>query len=310
MTSAPPPAPPAVDPPPWAPPPSSPAPVRPPLRRSRTDKVIGGVNGGLAEYTGIDPLLWRVGFVALALAGGSGVLVYLLLWLLMPSGPEGAAGAPGRSVPAVGVPAGPRSPVPGVTLAVLLILMGALALITRFTGWDVSPVGFVATALTVVGAGLVATAFAGGRGARGGLITLGLLLTLALVIVSSAPSTGGGVGDRTYAPRTVADVRDVYQGGVGDLTLDLSDVPLADLDETISVQVDHGVGDLDVILPRSADVEITVEQGLGEVDVLDNGSARNDFFAGTGSQTWTDDGEAEFDLMIHNGVGDVEVSRG
>src|SRR5215212_5982043 len=60
--------------------------VRPPLRRSCTDKMLGGVCGGLAEHTGIDSLVWRVGFVALALAGGAGFLVYLLLWVLMPPG--------------------------------------------------------------------------------------------------------------------------------------------------------------------------------------------------------------------------------
>jgi phage shock protein C len=49
--------------------------------------MVGGVCGGLAEYTGIDPVLWRVGFVGLTVAGGAGVLVYLLLWVLMPSGP-------------------------------------------------------------------------------------------------------------------------------------------------------------------------------------------------------------------------------
>jgi phage shock protein PspC (stress-responsive transcriptional regulator) len=49
--------------------------------------MIGGVAGGLAEYTGIDPVLWRVGFVGLTVAGGAGVLVYLLLWVLMPPGP-------------------------------------------------------------------------------------------------------------------------------------------------------------------------------------------------------------------------------
>src|SRR3954465_12595335 len=88
MTSATPPTTP-VDP-AWEPPPPPPPgpPVRAQLRRSSTDKMIGGVCGGLAEYSGIDPLLWRVGFVALALAGGSGVLVYLLLWLLMPSSPR------------------------------------------------------------------------------------------------------------------------------------------------------------------------------------------------------------------------------
>jgi phage shock protein C len=69
-------------------PPSTP-PARPQLHRSSTEKMAGGVCGGLAEYSGIDPLLWRVGFVALALAGGSGILVYLLLWVLMPLGPVG-----------------------------------------------------------------------------------------------------------------------------------------------------------------------------------------------------------------------------
>jgi phage shock protein PspC (stress-responsive transcriptional regulator) len=49
--------------------------------------MLGGVSGGLAEYTGIDTVLWRVGFVCLALAGGTGFLVYGLLWVLLPSGP-------------------------------------------------------------------------------------------------------------------------------------------------------------------------------------------------------------------------------
>ena len=54
MTSAPPPAPPVDPPPAWEPPPPPAGPpVRPQLRRSRTDKILGGVNGGLAEYTGI-----------------------------------------------------------------------------------------------------------------------------------------------------------------------------------------------------------------------------------------------------------------
>jgi phage shock protein PspC (stress-responsive transcriptional regulator) len=50
--------------------------------------MVGGVCGGLAEYSGIDPLLWRVGFVGLTIAGGAGVLVYLLLWVLMPPAPS------------------------------------------------------------------------------------------------------------------------------------------------------------------------------------------------------------------------------
>ena len=63
----------------------------PQLRRSSTDRMVGGVSGGLAEYTGIDATLWRVAFVALTLLGGSGVLFYAVLWLLMPAPSTGPA---------------------------------------------------------------------------------------------------------------------------------------------------------------------------------------------------------------------------
>ena len=75
---------PPLNPPSWqqappAPPvPAAAGPQRPPLRRSATDKVLGGVCGGLAEYSGVEPLLWRVGFIALALFG-PGIVVYPLL---------------------------------------------------------------------------------------------------------------------------------------------------------------------------------------------------------------------------------------
>ena len=48
--------------------------------------MLAGVCGGLAEHTGIDSLVWRVGFVGLTLAGGAGFLVYALLGVLMPPG--------------------------------------------------------------------------------------------------------------------------------------------------------------------------------------------------------------------------------
>ena len=54
------------------------------ITRSRRDRMIGGVAGGLAERFDIDPLIVRAAFVVLAVAGGSGVLVYLLGWLLLP----------------------------------------------------------------------------------------------------------------------------------------------------------------------------------------------------------------------------------
>jgi phage shock protein C len=60
--------------------------VRAPLRRSRDDRMIAGVVGGLARYFGIDPTLARVGYVVISIISAAfpGLLVYLLLWALVP----------------------------------------------------------------------------------------------------------------------------------------------------------------------------------------------------------------------------------
>lgn len=66
-------------------PPAGPPPAaRPPLRRSRTDRKVAGVAGGLGVYLGIDPVIVRILFVVLAIFGGSGLLLYLVAWLLIP----------------------------------------------------------------------------------------------------------------------------------------------------------------------------------------------------------------------------------
>jgi phage shock protein C len=57
------------------------------LYRSQTDRMLAGVCGGLARYFNIDPTVVRLVFVVLALAGGPGVLLYLLLWIITPIEP-------------------------------------------------------------------------------------------------------------------------------------------------------------------------------------------------------------------------------
>ena len=54
------------------------------LQRSRTEKMIAGVCGGIAEYLGVDPTLIRVLWVLITLMAGVGVLLYLILWVIMP----------------------------------------------------------------------------------------------------------------------------------------------------------------------------------------------------------------------------------
>ncbi|WP_369257673.1 PspC domain-containing protein [Geodermatophilus amargosae] len=286
--------------PPPAPSLEPPPPVRPTLRRSRSDKMVGGVAGGLAEYSGVDPLLWRVGFVALTLAGGTGVLVYVLLLLLMPRAPRHTAvgGAPAA-------PPGPRSPVAGLTVAGLLIAVGLMVLVTRYTDLEPGPRGFLATALLVVGLGLVATALTRGRAPRGGLIALGSVLSLALLFTSSIPAgtEDGGFGDRTHRPATAADVRDAYRLGAGDMEVDLSRIDVDDVDEPIEVLFEMGAGDLDVVVPADADVRIEVEHGIGETEVFGDSSGEGYHRAPGG------DDDPEFVLSFDHGFGDLEVSR-
>lgn len=62
------------------------------LTRSETDRVVAGVAGGLAAHLSLDPTLVRLAFVLLAVFGGSGLLIYLVMWAVVPK--ESALGQP------------------------------------------------------------------------------------------------------------------------------------------------------------------------------------------------------------------------
>ncbi|VVB79643.1 PspC domain protein [uncultured archaeon] len=54
------------------------------LYRSKTDRVIAGVCGGIGEYLGIDPVIVRLVWVLLTLCAGAGILAYILAWVIIP----------------------------------------------------------------------------------------------------------------------------------------------------------------------------------------------------------------------------------
>jgi phage shock protein C len=60
--------------------------LRAPLRRSRDDRMIAGVVGGLARYFNIDPTLARAGYVVISLLSAAfpGLLAYVILWAVVP----------------------------------------------------------------------------------------------------------------------------------------------------------------------------------------------------------------------------------
>jgi phage shock protein C len=54
------------------------------LQRSRTERMIAGVCGGVAEYFEVDPTLVRLIWVAITVMAGAGILLYLIMWVIMP----------------------------------------------------------------------------------------------------------------------------------------------------------------------------------------------------------------------------------
>lgn len=94
------------------------------LYRSRGDRILGGVCGGIAEYFSVDPALVRIIAILLVIAGGGAIFAYVLAWLLIPE-------EPGETPPEERPRRGPNRRV----LAFLLVLAGALWL-SRYILWS------------------------------------------------------------------------------------------------------------------------------------------------------------------------------
>ena len=95
---------------------------RPTLRRSKDDRIIAGVCGGIGHYFGIDPILVRLAFAVLVLAGLSGVLLYILAWIILPE--EDSAGSAGRA-------SASSSNAAGLVIGAVLVAAGAIMLLER-----------------------------------------------------------------------------------------------------------------------------------------------------------------------------------
>lgn len=63
-----------------------------PICRSETNKIIGGVCGGLGEYFNIDPNIIRLIFILLTVFGGSGIIIYVILWIILPRQSQTSSG--------------------------------------------------------------------------------------------------------------------------------------------------------------------------------------------------------------------------
>jgi phage shock protein C len=120
------------------------------LYRSRTDKMIGGVAGGIGAYLDIDAALIRLAWVLLTLAAGFGVILYIVAWIVIPEAPEG------YTPEAAAEDAGGRRFHPDAgrwIIGGLLALAGLFLLVDQFFPWADELI--VPMAVIAVGAGII-----------------------------------------------------------------------------------------------------------------------------------------------------------
>lgn len=260
------------------------------LERSRTDRYVAGVSGGLGRYFDLTPAVFRLGFVVLTLLGGAGILVYIAAVLVMPK--EGDERSIAEDILAN------RREHPARLVALGLVAVAVLSLLARTSTWPTAGAAWFLIAV----AGLV---FLWTSRRRGIAVALATVFTLILVtIVASVVaafawfdvSLDDGVGKKTYTPAVVASQ---YKLGVGDLRIDLTQVT-STKPQTVRARV--GMGELKVIVPRNAAVAVDAKVKAGDADVL----GRHD--DGTHVHVVTGDG-GRFDIVARVGAGHVEVVR-
>jgi phage shock protein PspC (stress-responsive transcriptional regulator) len=207
--------------------------------------------------------------------------------------------------PAVSEPKHPASSLWAITISAAAIAVGVIAINDAIWA-TVAPATYVATALGIVGLGLLVGAW---FGRSRGLIALGIVLSFALVpavVFDDADFRGENV---EVSPTTIAGIpTGTQEYHVGEVTYDLSAVEFAAADP-VSLTIEQGVGELTVILPPEVDVNIAADLGVGEIDALD------DVSGGFGQEVRIFDrgfdgrGGGQLALQLDLGIGHIEVNR-
>lgn len=169
--------------------------------------------------------------------------------------------------------------------------------------WDV----LLPIALILVGVAIVVASRSGAR--PGGLIAVGIVLTGVMVIGSAIDfPLGGGVGERLERPTTVSELRDEYVLGIGQLTVDLTDLSAGALGADARTRVRVGVGQLVVIVPEELPVLVFARATVGNVRVFED--EEGGFGAEREAGPGLDGRGSVIELVLSVGLGEVEVRRG
>jgi phage shock protein PspC (stress-responsive transcriptional regulator) len=286
------------------------------LERSRSDRMLAGVCGGLASYFEIHPAFFRVGFVVLTLLGGAGIIIYLAAALVMPD--------QGKEDSVVSAALRNRRDRPWPLIGLALLALAGVILLSHATLW---PGGDAWIVLLIAGAAILWITRQGkadvttdpkqlatrdSRRIRRFFVGLAVAIAslVALVLVAAAffaavvhVHVGRGIGERTYNVAGIKDLRENYRLGIGRVVLDLSDVQFpADKETHVNARVD--VGRLDVIVPRDVALRVHGDTQFGDVNLLGDIADGHDV-----DRSVVQEGKRLLVLDAHVGAGSLRVNR-
>jgi len=252
------------------PPEPTPGPRR--FLRSRDDRIVAGVCGGLGRYFNADPVLFRVGAVVLVFLGGVAFLAYPALWLF--TSVDDGTGEPSRPSPIRRVLGGADGRIKAGRVAAVIaaIVGGALALMALVIGavWATASGGgaWVAAVLIAIGLGAVAGALTGRRRAAWLLVPALVIAAPAGFVAAADVRFDGGFGDKHYRPTALSTLpAHGYKISAGRLRVDLRDVSFV-RGTTTRLPIQVGMGAATIIVPRQVCVQSDTHLGAGYVNVL------------------------------------------
>jgi phage shock protein PspC (stress-responsive transcriptional regulator) len=235
---------------------------RRPLLRSKSDRMLWGVAGGLAEHLNVDATLVRIGFVVATFFGAAGLLAYLVLAVALPE--DDGTGQPVEESVSARL---------GRVLLVCFLVAAALAVATGLaaaSAWTTA-IGhgvIVASVVVALGVALACAAFIGDlrRRVAPWLVVSALVLAIPAGAVAAADiRIDTSIGNRSYKPTTVADLPAAgYELGTGQLIVDLRDLPWSP-GQTIPVKAELGMGQMIVSVPSNVCVDAHATGKAGEL---------------------------------------------
>jgi phage shock protein PspC (stress-responsive transcriptional regulator) len=247
------------------------------LRRSRSNRMLAGVCGGLAEYFEIHPAVFRVAFVVLTLGGGAGILIYLAAALVMPDeGEEDSIATAAlrdrrdRPWPLIGL---------GLIAAAVAAMLSEVSLWPHGDAWVFLLIaGAVILWVTRYGVGRQPATDAPARAAEDSRrvrrllrrlaiatasIAAVLLILAAVVIAAFDVHLRRGAGERTYAVTSTSELRRDYRLALGELRIDLRSLTLPLGEAHVDARL--GIGELIVTAPDDVALRVHAEAELGEI---------------------------------------------